>query len=399
MSELINASDAKRTIRWKLLSTVSIAALLTAVYGASESKAANQDADRPTVWIELGGQMEHIEDQGDSFAPGFLAANPNSPVLQTITPLQAQRPAPFNFDEEGKISLQPEGSDWIVSVGVIYGRSGSTKHIDHQVNALHHNKYVNDAPAGNITSHVSFADTHAQRQQSHTILDFSVGRDVGVGMFGREGTSVLGIGVRIAQFTSRETFDARAAPDLRVKYLPSATAPTRIRLPYFHTYHFTGQSSRSFHGIGPSLSWSGSAPVVGTIQNGEVMFDWGANAALLFGRQEARVGHFESRTIIVRWRWVIHSMYWCINTPAVTMEVEPRSCRTLAASPGRPFASKTLSSALVIAQTSSSAPSMAASTYASPKRSASTAPSRQSASVWVGNTSKRFETKGRGRHS
>ncbi len=294
MSELINASDAKRTIRWKLLSTVSIAALLTAVYGASESKAANQDADRPTVWIELGGQMEHIEDQGDSFAPGFLAANPNSPVLQTITPLQAQRPAPFNFDEEGKISLQPEGSDWIVSVGVIYGRSGSTKHIDHQVNALHHNKYVNDAPAGNITSHVSFADTHAQRQQSHTILDFSVGRDVGVGMFGREGTSVLGIGVRIAQFTSRETFDARAAPDLRVKYLPSATAPTRIRLPFFHTYHFTGQSSRSFRGIGPSLSWSGSAPVMGTTQNGEVTFDWGANAALLFGRQEARVGHSES---------------------------------------------------------------------------------------------------------
>ncbi len=294
MSELINASDAKRTIRWKLLSTASIVALLAAVYGSNESQAANQDADRPTVWIELGGQMEHIEGQGYSFAPGFLAANPNSPVLQTITPLQAQRPAPFNFDEEGKISIQPEGADWIVSVGVIYGRSGSTKHIDHQVSALHHNKYVSNAPAGNITSHVSFADTHTHRQQSHTILDFSVGRDVGVGMFGREGTSILGIGVRIAQFASRETFDARAAPDLRVKYLPSATAPTRIRLPYFHTYHFTGQSSRSFHGIGPSLSWSGSAPIVGAMHNGELMFDWGANAALIFGRQVARVGHFES---------------------------------------------------------------------------------------------------------
>ena len=92
MSELMNTQDAERDFRWQLLTTVSALALLAAVYGSSEAKAADEDADRPTVWIELGGQLEHVSGQGDLFTPGFLAANPNSPVLQPVTPVQAQNP-------------------------------------------------------------------------------------------------------------------------------------------------------------------------------------------------------------------------------------------------------------------------------------------------------------------
>jgi iron complex outermembrane recepter protein len=291
MSELMIARNGKRDLRWQLLTTVSALALLATVYGSNEAKATDQDADRPTVWIELGGELEHVSGQGDSFAPGFLEANPNSPVLRPVSPLQAQNPIPFSFAEDGKISFQPKDSDWVFSVAVNYGRSSNSKHVDHQTNGTHVELY-NGVPTGNIFTQANFADTHAGHWESHAILDFSAGKDVGLGIFGSDGVSVLSLGVRFAQFASETTFDVRARPDLEVKY---ATFGARKEpLLHFHNYHATGDASRSFHGIGPSLSWNGSAPFAGSPQGGEVTFDWGANAALLFGRQRARVQHQET---------------------------------------------------------------------------------------------------------
>jgi hypothetical protein len=50
-------------------------------------------------------------------------------------------------------------------------------------------------------------------------------------------------------------------------------------------------ASRSFRGIGPSLSWSASAAVLGNEEAGEITFDLGLNASVLFGRQKAAVDH------------------------------------------------------------------------------------------------------------
>ncbi len=116
---------------------------------------------------------------------------------------------------------------------------------------------------------------------------------MGLGLFGKESSSVFSFGVRFAQFASKALFDVKARPDLQIGYATflNLKVPTNK---YFHTYQATGQASRSFHGIGPSLSWNGSAPFMGNSREGEVSFDWGANAALLFGRQMARVQHKES---------------------------------------------------------------------------------------------------------
>jgi len=292
MSELMNTQSAERGFRWHLLTTVSALALLASVT-MGDAGAADQEPDRPIVWIELGGQLEHVSGQGVAFAPGFVAENPNSPVLQPVSPIQAQNPPPFELAEDGKISFQPEGLTWIFSAAVNYGRSSNFKHVDHQTNRV-----FSGPPLGSgqpiLTSVANFADTQVHRRESHLILDFSVGKDVGLGMFGRESSSILSLGVRFAQFASKATFDARARPDLQIKYVPSANATPRVPLPYFHTFHATGQASRGFHGIGPSLSWNGSTPFVSNPQNGEVTFDWGANAALLFGRQKVSVRHQES---------------------------------------------------------------------------------------------------------
>ncbi len=300
MSELINTQNGERGFRWQLLTTVSAIALLASV-NIHDAKAADEDTDRPTVWIELGGQAEDIAGQGEAFAPAFLAANPNSSVVwKGTSATEAQKLPLFNFGEEAKVSFQPESTDWVFSAAVRYGRSGSSNKPDHQTNGIFHVTYksgVPKYPSKGLRGIDNFSDTEARHSESRSVLDFQAGKDVGLGMFGRDGSSTLSLGVRFAQFTSQSTFDVRARPNLQFKYqtfaadgLPSVS----LKLPHFHTYHATGQAARSFHGVGPSLSWAASAPFVGNVQDGEVTLDWGANIALLFGRQKTKTQHHES---------------------------------------------------------------------------------------------------------
>jgi len=296
MSELINIRNSKIGVRRQLLATVSAATLLAVVYGPGRAKAADQNEENPTVWIELGGSMQHIDGQGVPFAPDFLARNPNSPVLHPTSPLQAQRPPPLNFGEEGKISIAPGNSDWVFSAGVSYGRSGNSKEVDHQTNRVGHGVIAFAGPDAHfLTTYANFADTRVHDQDSHAVVDFRAGKDVGLGMFGKEGSSVLSLGVRFAQFSSKATLDIRVRPDLHVNYqiVGTSASPKYLRfpLPSFHTYHVAGVATRSFHGVGPTLSWDGSVPLAGNPHDGEAELNWGANAALLFGRQKTTVQH------------------------------------------------------------------------------------------------------------
>jgi iron complex outermembrane recepter protein len=290
------------TIRWQLFSTVSALALLGS---ACTAVAAGNDVERPLLWLELGGQAENIRGQGEVFAPAFLAANSTSPVLQSVTPLQAQRPPRFALGEQGKISFAPESSDWIFSAAIRYGRSGSSREVDHQTDRVNKN-YYNGAVIATTTA-ANFADTQAYRRESHAILDFSAAKDIGLGLFGRDGDSALGFGIRFAQFMSDAKFDIRARPDLAAKYISAGSL--RAALPYFHTYHATGHAARSFRGVGPSLSWNGSMPFAGNRQQGEVTFDWAVDASLLFGRQKARVQHQESAHYVSKFSKYYHSVY------------------------------------------------------------------------------------------
>jgi iron complex outermembrane receptor protein len=296
MSELLTKQNGGRNFQWQLLATASVLALLPFLSGHS-AKAADEDADRPTIWIELGGQLERSEGHGEPFVPGFVAANQNSPVLKPASPLQAQNPPPFSFAEDAKISFQPEASDWVLSAAARIGRSTNFKHVDHQTNKIRYEKYVGGNPThspNNIETVADFADTQSHRRESYGILDFSVGKDIGLGRLGSSTSSVLSFGVRFAQFSSAATFDVRARPDLKFKEISFPAYHITFRPPYFHTYHATGQSSRGFRGIGPTLSWDGSASILGDPQDGEVTIDWGANGAVLFGKQKAHVRHHES---------------------------------------------------------------------------------------------------------
>ena len=318
MSELMNARNNSRDFRWRLLTTASALALLAAVYGTNESEAADQDADRPTVWIELGGQLEHMNGSDEVFSPPFMASITQQNLLSA---LDVQKPSAYAIGPEGKVSFQPDGSDWVFSASVQYSRSNADKH-RHQQTANAKVPVAVPIPGdpGHYfvkgtyypKVHVRFADGQASERQSHLVLDFLAGKDVGLGMFGGHGSSVVSAGIRIAQFTSQKNVSLNALPDLHYptapitgtfyKALPALYA-FRGADPRFHAYSATINSQRSFHGVGPSLAWSASAPFAGSFDSGKLSFDWGVNGAVLFGRQKVRGIHKSKALSYHMTRW------------------------------------------------------------------------------------------------
>ncbi len=270
MSELI----AYRTSngRVALLATVSLLAL-------SSVAAAAEEGDPPSVWIELGAQLERIDGSQAPFDPAFLSPMPS---FITTTPVELQRPARYGIGGEGKLSFQPEGSDWMFSAAVRYGRANGQKYLHEQTPGQNITIHIGSAVLQTVAPYQRFAETRTSNKESHTFLDFQVGKDVGLGFLGRHTTSNFGFGVRFAQFTSKTAAHMSVETNLS---FPSTILGTK----YKTIFSFEGSSERSFHGLGPSLSWNGSADLLRGADDAAVTFDWAVNGAILFGRQKADV--------------------------------------------------------------------------------------------------------------
>ena len=289
MSEMINAQRRNENFRRNLLTNASVLALL-GYLGTSQGSALAADETRPVIWIELGGQLDRLGGGSEVFAPPFFA-QASSTDRGVMTDAQAS--LPYSIGSEGKITFAPEASDWVFSAAVRYGRSNGVKHLHHQ----------GAIPATNIWTRYGYkhyfvpvldtlGDAQTRSQESHAILDFQAGKDVGLGMFGGHGSSVISAGVRFAQFTSGVHATLQARPV--AGFGPPATDPGYYRnLRWFEhaTYKAVAHSERSAHAVGPSIAWDASAPVVGDGSDATFNFDWGVNAAVLFGRQRAQVHH------------------------------------------------------------------------------------------------------------
>jgi len=292
MSELTTERVGRANFRWQLMATVSMLTLLgTALH---EANAADAAADRPTVWIELGGQLERLDGTADRFTAPFVVKNAQINAFSQASPIEAQTPPRYTYGGEGKISFRPTDSDWVFSAGLKFGRSNGKKHVHHQTSITHpplvfFGHVLHSAPA----TLADFADAKTRQNESHSILDFQVGKDVGLGLFGHEGMSTIGAGVRFGQFSSSAQAAIYARPDLQWYDRYPNTANRYAANPKFHVYTAAGNITHSFRGVGPSLSWNASAPVLGHADTAELTFDWGLNGAVLFGRQKT-TGHHQT---------------------------------------------------------------------------------------------------------
>jgi iron complex outermembrane receptor protein len=287
MSELVNARKTTKDFHWRLLTTASAIALLANACGAGNARASDDDGDQPQIWIELGGQLSRLNDGQETFSPPLMAERPSA-----FSPSGKFEKLPLSsIDETGKIAFEPSGSDWIFSGSVRFGRSSSNRDVRQETNPKPFTEYGQSGGRVVFNPVASqFADTAVHNNEQHLIADFQVGKDVGFGMFGKHGSSVLNLGVRFAQFSNKSNVTLQSDPNwhFTTKYLPNGLA---ILHQAFHTNRANLLAERNFHGIGPSLSWNGSAPFAGNSQDGKVSFDGGLNAAVLFGRQRARIHH------------------------------------------------------------------------------------------------------------
>ncbi|HEY4125542.1 MAG TPA: hypothetical protein VGM36_13070 [Rhizomicrobium sp.] len=281
MSELIKTNANKAFLREHLLTTVCGVALLVS---AAAGNAKAEETDRPTVWIELGGQLESLADKRETFAPPFL--NKFDPAFfEPVVPIQ--RTLRYSNGAEGKISFQPVGSDWFFAASLRYGRSNG-----HKANYQRLPAAVFPVTQVGATAPVNLYETppkhlnaSATNTERHIIADFQAGKDVGLGMFGSHNASKLSLGVRFAQFTSGSQINTSGVPDFtQMGHEEKYDGVFQSH----HRYIGATDTERSFHGIGPSLSWDSSARILGGGDDTEVTFDWGLNGSVLFGRQKVK---------------------------------------------------------------------------------------------------------------
>lgn len=300
MSELIEQKNTRFT-KWHLLTGVSALALIANAGLPSPSRAS--DSGRPTFWIELGAQVEKVDGGQEYFAPPFAS----SFVSNGFTPVETVERAPrYSTGGEARLSFAPESTDWVFSAALRYGRSNANR-AEHQETAPGSAERILSVPLFGYYSKTlvppgsrRFADYRTRTDESHAVIDFKVGRDVGLGMFGASGHSEFDLGIRLAQFTSKSTVEIGADPDFAFTYKYSTVLPPPFPpLPgYFkvpsQSWHLNDaefEISRSFHGLGPSVSWDASARLLVNPDKAELTLDWGVNAAVLFGRQKVEGRH------------------------------------------------------------------------------------------------------------
>lgn len=265
--------------RDKLLATVSAAALMTCISGM---EAVAHDSDKPILWIELGGQLERVGGGSELLDPAFV---PKIAAAGFTSPLGLESKIAYAYGGSGKILFQPEGSDWFLAASFRFGRAHGGKHLHEQTSGLTPIYISHNYPA--YTPNVEkFSDTKPTNTETHDILDFQVGKDVGLGMLGNSRAS---FGLRFADLHSQSDVFISARPDITVHTL--TFGHFHYPLKYHHTYSAQLKSDRTFDGIGPAISWEASAPLAGNPNDGEVTFDWGVNAGALFGRQKTKVHH------------------------------------------------------------------------------------------------------------
>jgi hypothetical protein len=298
MSELIQAAANRKDSRWKLL--VGASTLTFMAYLGSAAPGLAEDQDKPQVWIDLGGQLSRLGNGQEAFSPSIMSDRPSM-----FDPSEPQESPPlYSFDEEGSISFQPKGTDWVLSAAVRYGRA-SANHNRHQQTypdpfQLSFTYYGIPVQFTRYPAGGRFADTESRTNESHMVLDFQVGKDVGLGLFGgRSSSSIVSLVVRFAQFTSRTNTALKSSPDWHFSYVYNPSLVTLVGLTSskiafaqaFHSRIANLESTRSFHGIGPSISWNASTPLAGNADAGQLSLDWGVNGAILFGRHRATVHH------------------------------------------------------------------------------------------------------------
>lgn len=258
MTELLDRHDARASVHLRLLAGASAIALM--ISSSSTGAAEAGETDRPLIWLEAGGQFDQLYDSQLRGVPDFATGYSVGPLAGQYTSIQ--RAPQFGYDADASILYQPDGSPWQLFAAAHIGRArrnGSVSITQHQSSFGRYGTYTR-------------YDGAVHNSESHDVVDFQVGKDVGLGTLKSGMASAIRLGVRFAQLRSRS--DIHISTEAPLSRFGTAFNDVRSRI------------SRDFLGFGPSITWDASVPVGGSQSDGQLSLDWTVNAALLIGRQK-----------------------------------------------------------------------------------------------------------------
>jgi len=240
-------------LRRKLLGTASALAALSAFQVPTQALAADASDSDWHLTLDIGGQYA-FNSGGKTQYADFGSPEPKVGVAN---------------GGNGQVALNLETDGWIFGLKFNFGRTG-----DAHAKAL----YVYD------TYFSYYGKGEVRHSENHKMLDFTVGQDVGLGMFGLEGSSVVSGGVRWANFSAVTVGHFSYGSKYNSEFRSNFTS-------------FNREIHRSFNGIGPVISWAASTPIGDP--GCHLSFDWGVDAAVLFGSRKAwenLTGDFSARS-------------------------------------------------------------------------------------------------------
>jgi hypothetical protein len=254
--------------------------------------------------VEIGGQVQRQKAPYSTLGDDLFVGFPSD-----LDPLVTQhRDLDWGDGREAKLTFRPDGSPWTVSGAARYGRTNTdTARLHQQVvgervcAVPETGKYAGLGkalcdptysffgyppgyfynPVYALRSPVSWSDSATRSHEEHLIVDFGVGRDVGIG--GAVRNSSVEAGIRYAHLKSDT--------DVFMQGVPYEYVPEGWRNKYIHSTRYDGSlnSHREFKGAGPLVKWNAAAPLLGDDATGRLNVDWSLGGGVLFGKQRTRV--------------------------------------------------------------------------------------------------------------
>ena len=245
---------------------------------------ARRDGPYPFT-VELGGMVQRHDAPNKAYAPTFLGEF--DPSLDP----SGDQTADLDWGDGRDVKLTYASGAWKLSLA---GRHGEANRDSRYVLVGPELVTCNSTPvacAANPTT-LSFFNNYGiselRQGEEYAIVDFLVGRDVGLG--GGRVESTLSAGLRYAELDSESIVALYGIPDW---VLP----PDNFALSKgakHHQYRGEMESERSFEGAGPTIVWDASAALFENDSWGQVGVDWFVSGGVLFGKQETSVTGRES---------------------------------------------------------------------------------------------------------
>jgi len=274
--------------------------------------------------VEIGGQAQRHDAPNENLVPSFM-----DEFSSTLNPLADQQANELDWGDgrEVKVTYRP-GDAWQVSLGARFGKTnGATPWVQRKEFGdkvcpvtLAYCQLPPDAYYyAPYNEYINYSVSSVRQREEHTIVDFLVGKEVGLGGLSR---SKLSGGLRYA--------DLESTTDVHIFGVThwNITADSTKYDGFAYRDRFDGQlnADRSFKGLGPVISWDGSKALLGGTQTGSLNVDWELTGGVLFGKRKTvisgkEVGEYFSSQFGPKYGSYVHPLLptTTTNLPSVNM--------------------------------------------------------------------------------